>query len=151
MEMTFAALAQRVGATIGVSPWILIDQDRIDRFAAVTGDHGFIHVDPVAAAATPFGTTIAHGLLVLSLTGLMAQQALPAISDRAFLMNYGYDKVRMIAPVPCGTEVRGHFRLDRVSTRAEKQRLMHYTVTIERAGSDRPVLVADWLLMVVVT
>jgi len=151
MEMSYAALARRIGDTVGVSSWILIDQDRIDRFAGVTGDHGFIHVDPLAAAATPFGTTIAHGLLVLSLTGLMAQQALPAISDRAFLMNYGYDRVRMTAPVPCGAQVRGHFRLDRVSTRAEKQRLMHYTVTIERAGSDHPVLVADWLLMVVLT
>jgi len=146
---SYAELALRVGDEIGVSSWIAVDQGRIDRFAEVTGDDGFIHVDPAAAAATPFGTTIAHGLLTLSLTGAMGKEVLPTISDRAFLLNYGYDKVRLLSPLPSGSRVRGRYRLNEVAERSAKERLMRYAVTVEAEGGVRPVLVADWLLLVV--
>jgi acyl dehydratase len=145
----YAELAARRGEEIGVSSWIEIDQERIDRFADVSGDDGFIHVDPLAAAATPFGTTIAHGLLLLSLTGAMGKEVLPVVTDRAYLLNYGYDKVRLLSPVPVGSRVRGRYRLNDTVERSAKERLMRYAVAVEREGAERPALVADWLLMVV--
>lgn len=147
--MTYASLAARRGEEIGVSSWIGIDQDRIDRFAQVSGDDGFIHIDPVRALGTPFGTTIAHGLLLLSLAGAMGKEVLPVIADRAYLLNYGYDKVRFLSPVPVGSRVRGRYRLDEAIERSAKERLMRYVLVIEREGGERPALVADWLLMVV--
>jgi acyl dehydratase len=147
--MTYSELAARRGEEIGVSSWITIDQNRIDRFAEVSGDDGFIHVDAVRAATTPFGGTIAHGLLVLSLAGAMGKEVLPAITDRAYLLNYGYDKVRFISPVAVGGRVRGRYRLDETSERAAKERFMRFALSIEREGSERPALIADWLLMVV--
>jgi acyl dehydratase len=146
---SYASLAARTGQEIGLSSWIEIDQSRIDRFAEVSGDDGFIHVDPVAAAATPFGGTIAHGLLLLSLTGAMGKEVLPTITDRAYLLNYGYDKVRLLSPVPARSRIRGRYRLNETVERSTRERLMRYAVTVEREGGERPALVADWLLMVV--
>ena len=148
-QTSYAELAARTGQEIGLSSWIEIDQSRIDRFAEVSGDDGFIHVDPVAAAATPFGTTIAHGLLLLSLTGAMGREVLPVLTDRAYLLNYGYDKVRLLSPVPVRSRIRGRYRLNEATERSAKERLMRYAVTVERDGGERPALVADWLLMVV--
>ena len=105
-----------------MSSWIAIDQDRIDRFACVSGDDGFIHVDPVAAAVTPFGTTIAHGQLLLSLTGAMGKEVLPAITDRAHLLNYDCDRVRLLSPVSVRSRVRGRYRLDEAVERSAKER-----------------------------
>jgi acyl dehydratase len=146
---SYVNLAAQAGREIGLSSWIDIDQARIDRFAAVSGDDGFIHVDPVAASATPFGSTIAHGLLLLSLTGAMAKEVLPTITDRAYLLNYGYDKVRLLSPVPVRSRIRGRYRLDEAVERSAKERLMRFAVTVEREGGERPALVAEWLLMVV--
>jgi acyl dehydratase len=145
----YANLAARMGDEIGVSSWIEIDQARIDRFAEVSGDDGFIHVDPGRAAATPFGGTIAHGLLLLSLTGAMGKEVLPAITDRAYLLNYGYDRVRLLSPVPVGSCVRGRYRLEEAIDRSPRERLLRFGLTVERQGGERPALVADWLLMVV--
>jgi len=147
--MTYSEVVARKGEEIGVSSWILIDQDRIDRFAEVSGDDGFIHVDVIRAAVTPFGGTIAHGLLVLSLAGAMGKEVLPAIADRAYLLNYGYDRVRFVSPVPVGARVRGRYRLEEASERSTKERLIRFALVIEREGNKRPALVADWLLMVV--
>lgn len=148
-ETTYDRLAARAGQEIGLSHWIEIDQARIDRFAEVSGDDGFIHVDPAAAARTPFGTTIAHGLLLLSLTGEMGKAVMPTISDRAYLMNYGYDRIRLLAPVPVKSRVRGRYRLNEASERSARERLMRFAISVEREGGDEPVLVADWLLLVV--
>lgn len=148
-SLTYAELAAKRGEEIGISSWIAIDQDRIDRFAEVSGDDGFVHVDPERARATPFGGTIAHGLLVLSLAGAMGKEVLPAIIDRAYLLNYGYDKVRFITPVPVGARVRGRYRLDEATERSAKERVMRYALSIEREGSTRLALAADWRLMVV--
>lgn len=148
-SLTYAELAARRGEEIGISSWIAIDQDRIDRFAEVSGDDGFVHVDPERARATPFGGTIAHGLLVLSLAGAMGKEVLPDIIDRAYLLNYGYDKVRFITPVPVGARVRGRYRLDEATERSAKERVMRYALSIEREGSTRLALAADWRLMVV--
>lgn len=148
-SLTYAELAAKRGEEIGISSWIAIDQDRIDRFAEVSGDDGFVHVDPERARATPFGGTIAHGLLVLSLAGAMGKEVLPAIIDRAYLLNYGYDKVRFITPVPVGARVRGRYRLDEATERSAKECVMRYALSIEREGSTRLALAADWRLMVV--
>ena len=148
-EMTYDRLAACAGQEIGLSHWIEIDQARIDRFAEVSGDDGFIHVDPAAAAQTPFGTTIAHGLLLLALTGEMGKAVVPTISDRAYLLNYGYDRIRLLAPVPVGSRVRGRYRLDEATERSPRERLLRFGMTIEREGGGKPVLVADWLLLVV--
>lgn len=139
-------LADRRGAEIGVSDWILVDQDRIDRFAALTGDHYFIHTDPVRAAAeTPFGGTVAHGFLTLSLLAPMAWSALPDIAGRHMQVNYGFDRIRFVAPVPCGARIRGRFILAAL-TRHPGEATLTWRVTVEIEGGDRPALVADWLV-----
>ena len=147
--VNYDALAARIGEELGVSSWYQVDQRMIDRFAELSGDCGFIHVNPAAAAKTRFGGTIAHGLLTLSLTALMASEVLPVISDRAYLLNYGYDKVRMLSPVPTNSKLRGRFRLVDALARSDKQRLMRYSITVELFGAERLALVAEWLSLVV--
>ena len=146
---TYRELAARAGGDIGVSSWITVDQAMIDKFAGVTGDDGFIHVDPARAAGTPFGTTIAHGLLLLSLTSAMLHEVLPQISDRAYLLNYGYDRVRFLAPLASNARARGRIALKQAIERGQKERLLSLSITVESDAADRPVLVADLLLMVV--
>lgn len=138
-------LAQRVGEDVGVSSWHLIDQARIDAFAAVTGDHQFIHVDPLRAAGTSFGGAIAHGFLTLSLLSAMGQEAQPEIEGAQMGVNYGFDRVRFLSPVRAGSRVRGHFALGSLRQKrpGETDILWHATVEIE--GAERPALKADWL------
>ncbi len=99
-----------VGTVLGVSEWFAVDQARIDQFAAVTGDDQWIHVDPVRAAGGPFGTTIAHGHLTLSLLPVMVRTAFK-LGDVRMTVNYGLNRVRFPAPVPVGSRLRGHFKL----------------------------------------
>src|ERR1051325_3272680 len=106
-------IKSRIGSEVGVSDWILVDQARIDSFADVTEDHQFIHVDPEAAARTPFGGTIAHGFLTLSLLSRMAADAMLRPDGVKMGVNYGFEKIRFLAPVRSGSRVRGRFRLDR--------------------------------------
>jgi acyl dehydratase len=148
-SMTIAELKGKVGQEIGVSPWIAISQDTIDAFADVTGDHQFIHVDPERAAKTPFGGTIAHGFLTLSLLANMAQTALPEIKGRAMGVNYGFDKVRFISPVRAGKRVRGRFKLAELNEKSAKDITMKYAVSVEIEGADKPALAAEWLAMTV--
>jgi acyl dehydratase len=139
----------RVGREIGASPWLEVTQDMIDGFAAVTDDQQFIHVDPVRAKMeTPFGGTIAHGFLTLSLLSLFARDALPTIEDRKMGINYGFDRVRFMTPVKSGARVRGRFTLDDVVERAEKLIMFRYKVSVEIDGAAKPALTADWLTLV---
>ena len=138
-------LRARVGEEIGVSDWLTIGQDRIDAFADLTGDHQFIHVDPERAAETPFGGTIAHGFLTLSLLTWFAIGVRPRIEGTRHGVNYGFDRVRFVAPVPAGSRVRGRFRLTSLEERAPGEVTQHYEVTVEIEGGARPALVADWI------
>lgn len=142
---TWEALAARVGSEIGVSDWIAIDQPLVDAFADLTGDRFFLHVDPQRAAALPFGGTIAHGLLTLSLLAPMSYQVCPSIEGARYPLNYGFNRVRFVAPVPVGSRVRGRFVLRRAESIGTDQRQMVYDVTVEIERADRPALVAEWL------
>jgi acyl dehydratase len=138
-------IRNRVGEEVGVSGWIAIDQARIDAFADTTDDRQFIHVDPGAAAATPLGGTIAHGFLTLSLLSRMAAEATLLPDGLKMAVNYGFDRVRFLAPVRSGSRVRARFVLDSVEEKAPGQILMRHRVTVEIEGQDKPALTADWL------
>jgi acyl dehydratase len=139
------AIALKVGQEVGVSDWILIDQARIDAFAEVTEDRQFIHVDPAAAAQTPFGGTVAHGFLTLSLLSRMAADAMLIPEGVRMGVNYGFEKVRFIAPVRSGERVRGRFRLERLDEKRAGQWQFTHQVTVEIEGEDKPALTADWI------
>jgi acyl dehydratase len=147
---TFEALATRVGNEIGVSAWTTIDQPMIDAFAKLTGDQQFIHVDPVRAAALPLGGTIAHGFLTLSLLSNMAYQVCPTIEGVRFPLNYGFNRLRFVAPVPVGSRVRAHFVLQKAEAIDAAQRQIVYDVSVEIEGQTKPALVAEWLTRVIV-
>ena len=150
LSVSLDDLRGRVGQEIGVSSWHVVDQDRIDRFAAVTEDRQFIHVDPDRATAeTPFGGTIAHGFLTLSLLSAMGQEALPAIKGRRMGINYGLDRVRFLSPVQTGSRVRGRFTLSDISMRSDTQVTLRYQVVVEIEGADKPALAAEWITLAV--
>jgi acyl dehydratase len=130
-----------------VSKWIEIDQKRINAFADATEDWQFIHVDPEAAKQTPFGGTIAHGFLTLSLLSAMTYDANPPLEGVAMGVNYGFDKLRFLAPVPAGSKVRGRFKLASAEDKGGGRWLIKHEVTVEIEGSDKPALVAEWLGM----
>jgi acyl dehydratase len=135
----------KVGQPLGASGWIEVGQDRITAFADATDDHQFIHVDPIAAAQTPFGGTIAHGFLSLSLLSRMAADVMQVPETAKMAVNYGLDRVRFIAPVRAGKRVRGHFTLDAADDKAPGQLLLKHTVMVEIEGEERPALTAQWL------
>jgi len=148
--LRIADLRDRVGQEVGVSRWIEVTQGVIDGFAEVTQDRQFIHVDTKRAAAeTPFGGTIAHGFLTLSLLSACAYDALPQIEGRAMGINYGFDKIRFLSPVRSGSRIRARFRLAEVQMRSPSEALMRYGVMVEIEGAQRPALAADWLTMAV--
>lgn len=138
-------IRSRTGEEIGVSDWITVDQARIDAFAEATEDRQFIHTDATAAAQTPFGGTIAHGFLTLSLLSRMGAGAMLIPEGLRMAVNYGFDRVRFIAPVKSGKRVRARFTLDSVEEKAPGQVLMRHTVTVEIEGEDKPALTAAWL------
>jgi len=135
----------RLGDEVGTSSWLRIDQARIDQFADATEDRQFIHVDPAAAEQTPFGATIAHGFLTLSLLSRMGAEAMLVPEGLKMAVNYGLDRVRFLAPVRSGARVRGRFTLDSFEEKAPGQWLMRHTVTVEIEGEDKPALTAQWL------
>jgi acyl dehydratase len=135
----------RVGEEIGVSSWLTVDQDRINAFAEATEDRQFIHTDPAAAAHTPFGGTIAHGFLSLSLLSRMGAETFLFPPGLKMAVNYGLDRVRFLAPVKSGARVRGRFTLDSVEEKAPGQVLMRHSVTVEIEGGEKPALTAVWL------
>ena len=140
-------LNDMVGSEIGVSDWITVDQERINTFADITEDHQFIHIDPEAAAKTPFGGTIAHGFLTMSLLSQFSIQTGIELEGIKMGVNYGFDKMRFLAPVPSGSKVRGRFVLKAVDEKRPGQFLITYTVTVEIDGAEKPALIADWLAM----
>ena len=135
----------RIGTEVGVSDWLTIDQARINAFADATEDRQFIHVDPDAAARTPFGGTVAHGFLSLSLLSRMAAEAMLIPDNVKMAVNYGLDRVRFIAPVKSGQRIRGRFTLDAIEEKAPGQLLLRHSVTVEIEGVDKPALTAQWL------
>jgi acyl dehydratase len=138
----------RVGSEIGASDWILVDQDAINRFADVTQDHQFIHVDAEAAAKTPFGGTIAHGFLTLSLLSRMAADVLLVPETMKMGVNYGFETVRFLAPVRSGKRVRGRFTLASMDEKRPGQYQFVHNVTVEIEGEDKPALIADWIAVI---
>jgi len=138
-------IQSKVGTEIGVSEWIMVDQDRIDRFAEVTEDRQFIHVDPEAAAKTVFRTTIAHGFLSLSLLSRFGEDAFLQPPNVRMGVNYGFEKIRFIAPVKSGKRVRGRFHLKSATERKPRQWEFHHEVTVEIEGEEKPALTAEWI------
>lgn len=138
-------IRSRVGEEIGVSSWLTVDQERINAFAEATEDRQFIHTDPAAAAQTPFGGTIAHGFLSLSLLSRMGSEVFLAPDGVKMAVNYGLDRVRFLAPVRAGKRLRGRFTLDSAEEKAPGQILFRYTVTVEIEGEEKPALTAEWL------
>lgn len=139
-------LMGKAGEELGVSEWVTVDQEMIDKFADATGDHQFIHVNPEAAKMTPFGTTIAHGFLTLSLMPLLMQKSdIPRPEGVKMGVNYGGNKVRFIAPVKSGKRVRGRFRLLELIEKnpGQYQQTIEFTVEIE--DEEKPALVAEWI------
>lgn len=145
--MTPSELKSLVGTEIGVSRWISVQQDRINAFAKITEDEQFIHVDPIRAADTPFGGPIAHGFLTLSLASAMAEDALPAIEGAEMGINYGFDSLRFLSPVPSGSRIRGHFTLASVEEKDPRRLLIKYAMTVEIEHQEKPALAAEWLTL----
>jgi acyl dehydratase len=143
-------LSALIGTEVGVSRWIEVDQARIDAFAKITEDEQFIHVDPEAAKATPFGGTIAHGFLTLSLASAMSYDAVAPLEGVVMGVNYGFDKLRFLAPVPAGSKVRGRFRLLSAEDKGGGRWLLKHELTVEIDGAEKPALIAEWLGMQVV-
>lgn len=142
--MEMQELASKIGEVIGVSDWYLLDQGRINDFADCTEDHQFIHVNEAMAKATPFGGTIAHGFLTLSMLAAMAEKALPRF-DMKMSVNYGFDKVRFLSPVHSGKRVRGHFKLLELVEKRPGQWQQKLEATVEIEGGDKPALLAEWI------
>jgi acyl dehydratase len=140
-----------VGADMGTADWLLIDQANINAFADSTHDHQFIHVDPDAAAKTPFGGTIAHGFLSLSLLSHFAESVGCSFENMVMGINYGFDKVRFLTPVKVNSRVRARARLLDVQEKKPGQFLIKQEVTIEIEGEPRPALIAEWLTMAITT
>lgn len=143
-KLTRAQFEALIGKEMGLSDWFSVTQDQIDQFADCTHDHQFIHVDPEAAAKTPFGSTIAHGFLTLSLLSAMVYQ-MPSIEGVTMGVNYGFNKVRFVSPVKVNAKVRGRFVLDEVKEIRPGEIQTLVTVTVEIEGQDKPALVAEWL------
>ena len=135
-----------IGKDLGCSDWLSIDQDRINLFADCTEDHQFIHIDEDRAKKeTPFGGTIAHGFLSLSLLSKLSNGVAVELENVKMAINYGFEKIRFIQPVPSGSKIRAHFFLNNADERKPNQWMLTYDISLEIEGSDKPVLSAQWL------
>ena len=145
-ELTLDEMQARIGSET-VSDWVEVTQDMIDRFAEATGDHQFIHVDPARAAETPFGGTIAHGFLTLSLMPLLSSRVpdAPHLAGARMGINYGGNKLRFLAPVRSGSRVRGRFTLLAFDEKRPGQYQQTTGFTVEIEGHDKPALIAEWI------
>ena len=141
-NLSLRNLESMVGQEVGVSPWVEIPQARIDQFAEATGDFQWIHVDQEKAKNSPFGGTIAHGFLTLSMLPKLTESTFE-FSDRRMGVNYGLNKVRFTAPVPAGAKIRGRFTLAKYEKIDGNGVQTTWSVVIEREGSDKPVCVAE--------
>ena len=145
-SVTFDELKAMTGTVVGISEWLTVDQAMIDKFADATGDHQFIHVDVEKAKLTPFGGTIAHGFLSLSLMPVLTAKAnMPRMDGIKMGVNYGGNKTRFLSPVRSGKRVRGHFKLLEIVEKrpGQFQQTIEYTLEIE--GEDKPALIAEWI------
>ena len=141
LALNIADLDGKLGQELAVSPWVEVTQDRIDQFAKATGDFQWIHVDRERAKQSPFGTTIAHGFLTLSMLPMLTELAF-TIADRTMGINYGLNKLRFTSPLPAGSRIRGRFtltKLDKIDGGIQTT----WSVVVERDGGDKPVLVAE--------
>jgi len=137
-----AGMRDSAGSHLGYTDWQEMTQERVNEFADATDDHQFIHVDPERAAQTPFGGTIAHGYLTLSLLPAMSYEVVPHDEGDGMALNYGLNRVRFPAPVPSGSRVRGSFHVDTIEEQ-DWGRQVTMTATVERDGGDKPVCVAE--------
>ncbi|EHS53704.1 MaoC domain protein dehydratase [Rhizobium sp. PDO1-076] len=145
-EISLSEVRGLLGTVVGVSDWITVDQTMIDAFAGATNDHQFIHTDPVRAAAeTPYGGTIAHGFLTLSLLSAMNYDCLPKIREQTLGINYGFDKVRFMSPVKCNKRIRGSFLLAAARFRGAGMLMNTYDLTVEIEDERKPALTASWI------
>ncbi|WP_306785596.1 MaoC family dehydratase [Chelativorans sp. ZYF759] len=148
--VSIETMMSSIGEEVGVSPWREVTQEMIDKFADATDDHQFIHVDPVRAAAeTPFGGTIAHGFLSLSLLSAMAYETVPPLEGAEMGINYGFDRLRFVSPVRCGARVRARFTLVSANVRPSGWVQIQHDVTIEIEGERKPAITAQWLTLAV--
>jgi len=144
-----AEMVNQKGLKLEPGPWIIIDQDRINAFADCTEDHQFIHIDEERAAQTPFGGTIAHGFLTLSMMVKMCE-GIGIMPEKVVMgINYGFDKVRFLTPVRAGKRVRAHVEIVDVQAKDNNRFLIKQAVSVEIEGEENPALVAEWLSMVV--
>ena len=144
-EISLSEVKDLVGTEVGVSDWITVDQAMIDAFAKATQDDQFIHTDPERAKAeSPFGGTIAHGFLTVSLLSAMNYSALPKIREQTMGINYGFDKLHFVAPVKSGARIRGHFTLVEARFRGAAMLMTTYDVTVEIEDEKKPALTARW-------
>lgn len=144
-EISLAEVKGLVGTEVGTSDWITVDQAMIDAFAKATLDDQFIHTDPERAKAeSPFGGTIAHGFLTLSLLSAMNYSALPKIREQTMGINYGFDKLHFVTPVKSGVRIRGHFTLAEARFRGAAMLMTSYDVTVEIENEKKPALTARW-------
>jgi acyl dehydratase len=150
LTLSVDQLNDYIGEEVGISEWLLVDQERINQFAEATGDHQYIHVDSERAAQTPFGSTIAHGFLTMSLMVLMGYEGSTKLKNSVMGINYGFDKLRFINPVKVNSKIRGRFRLISAEEKNTNQWLLKHNITVEIAGEQKPALVAEWLGMTVV-
>lgn len=147
-SISFANAQALIGKEVGLSEWREVSQTMIDQFADATDDHQFIHTDPVRAAAeSPYGGTIAHGFLTLSMLSAMTYEAVPGLEGAVAGVNFGFDKVRFMAPVKTGQRIRARFILDKLRERPSGIVEINYNVTIELEGSIKPALTAYWLTL----
>ncbi|TRW14936.1 MaoC family dehydratase [Glacieibacterium frigidum] len=146
-SVTPATVQSLVGSDLGASDWLLVDQPMVDAFAELTGDRQFIHVDPERARSTPFGGTIAHGFLTMSLIATLMPDGVPVFEGLKMGVNYGFDRVRFLSPVHVGKRVRARHTLLAAEDKGGGRWLTTTRVTIEIEGGDRPALTADWLGM----
>lgn len=144
-----AELLDHIGEELEPGPWFKIDQDRVNQFADVTIDQQFIHVDPEKAKDTPFGGTIAHGFLTLSLLTHLIEESAIMPNEIAMGLNYGFDKVRFLNPVRVGSEIRACVTIADVTKKSDTQYLVKQAITIEIKGVEKPALICEWLAMYV--
>jgi len=148
-EIALTEMVGLVGTEVGVSDWITVGQTMIDAFADATNDHQFIHVDPARAKAeSPFGGTIAHGFLTLSLLSAMNFDCVPKVREQTMGINYGFDRIRFMSPVKSGSRVRGRFTLADARFRGASMLMTSYEVSVEIENEKKPALTATWVTIV---
>jgi len=148
-EISLSEMPGLVGTEVGVSDWIMADQSMINLFADATHDHQFIHVDEERAKAeSPFGGTIAHGFLTLSLLSAMNFDCVPKVREQTMGINYGFDRIRFMSPVKAGTRVRGHFTLTDARFRGAGMLMTTYDVSVEIENEKKPAMTATWITIV---